>query len=123
MYQLDFRHILYHIVDVNNNGVCIFDKEDYINYYADKYLAPSQSPTYNKHGFSVSQGGYISFINEEGKHTTVAHDLPKRILGKHYDEMPRCRTVFLDGDKRNYSKSNVSYNGKTLETWQQIFQD
>lgn len=112
------------VVDVINNGTCTFDKEVYLNEFIDKYLAPGQSPTYSKHGFHVSQGGYIGyfeFVDGKKKHRTVAHELPKIILGEHYTKLKPTRTTFIDKDKRNFQVKNVVYGGNTLAYWIEHF--
>ena len=102
----------------------IFDKEVYLNEFISKYISPSQSPTYSKHGFHVSQGGYISYfelVNGQKKHRTVACELPKIILGEHYSKLKSTRTTFIDKDKRNFQVKNVVYGGNTLAYWIEHF--
>ena len=118
------------IVEVNHNGVCVFDTEVYFKFYADKYLSPAQSSSYSKHGFSVSQGGYIQFrdrnrigkkTGRKGSRTSVNQTLPELVLGKYYNEVPHTETTYLDGNKRNYLLTNFKYGGKTLAEWVKYF--
>ena len=104
------------IVQMPHGKNCRFDIDIYNKYFKDKYLAPGNGETYNKHGYEVSQGGYVSLFTPE--HTSVQYTLLNIILEPIFNKKIKPhKYIWRDGNNRNFSLDNIIYKDKSLFEW------
>ena len=84
----------------------------------DLYLHPRNSENYTKHGYGVSQGGYVSFKGFDGINTTVQFTIINNILRKALNKRIKPHKYnWQDGNNRNFRLDNMIYKGKSLTEW------
>lgn len=95
---------------------CRFDKVIYDKYFKNLYLAPGNGETYNKHGYEISQGGYVSLFKPE--HTSVQYTLLNIILEPIFNrKIKPHRYIWRDSNNRNFKLDNMIYKDKSLAEW------